>query len=47
MDYSVIVELMADVMKVALPIGIVFTLGERLVQMFLAFAFPKMFKGGI
>lgn len=47
MDYSVIVNLMAEVVKNALPIGIIFTLGERLVQMFLAFAFPKMFKGGI
>lgn len=47
MDYSSIVNLMAEVVKNALPIGIIFTLGERLVQMFLAFAFPKMFKGGI
>lgn len=47
MDYSSIVSLMAEVVKNALPIGIIFTLGERLVQMFLAFAFPKMFKGGI
>ncbi len=47
MDYSSIIELMAEVVKNALPIGIIFTLGERLVQMFLAFAFPKMFKGGI
>lgn len=47
MDYSTIVNLMAEVIKNALPIGIVFTLGERLVQLFLTFAFPKMFKGGI
>lgn len=47
MDYTVVVNLLAEVMKYALPIGVIFTLGERLVQMFLAFAFPKMFKGGI
>lgn len=47
MDYSTLGEIMGDIVKAALPIGIVFTLGERCVQMFLAFAFPKMFKGGI
>lgn len=47
MDYQTMVNLMAEIIKNALPIGIIFTLGERLVQMFLAFAFPKMFKGGI
>lgn len=47
MDYSFCGQLMADIVTNALPIGIVFTLAERLVQMFLAFAFPKMFKGGI
>ena len=47
MDYQVIINLLAEVVENALPIGIVFTLAERLVQMFLSFAFPKMFKGGI
>lgn len=47
MDYSTVVSLMVEIVKNALPIGIIFTLGERMVQMFLAFAFPKMFKGGI
>ena len=47
MDYSVIVNLLAEVVRNALPIGIVFTLCERLVQLFLTFAFPKLFKGGI
>lgn len=47
MDYTVVSNLMVEIVKNALPIGIIFTLGERLVQMFLAFAFPKMFKGGI
>jgi len=47
MDYTPIVELVVEVMKNALPIGIVFTLAERLVNMFLHFAFPKTFKGGL
>lgn len=47
MDYVIIGNLMAEIIKYSLPIGIVFTLGERVVQIFLAFAFPKMFKGGI
>lgn len=44
MDYSVIGELVADVCKNALPIGIIFALAERLVQMFLSFAFPRWHK---
>ena len=47
MDYSQIGTMVADVVKQALPIGIIFILAERLVQMFLTFAFPKIFKGGI
>ena len=47
MDYSAIVSLVVEVIKQALPIGIIFLLGERLVNMFLSFAFPKTFKGGI
>lgn len=47
MDYQIIGNLMGEIIKYALPIGIIFTLGERVVQIFLAFAFPKMFKGGI
>ena len=47
MDYSAIVNLVVEVIKQALPIGIIFLLGERLVNMFLTFAFPKTFKGGI
>lgn len=47
MDYQSIVNLVAEVIKNALPIGIIFLLGERLVNMFLSFAFPKTFKGGI
>lgn len=46
MDYSTIVNLVAEVIKQALPIGIVFTLAERLVNIFLGFAFPKWHKGG-
>lgn len=47
MDYSQIGIMVADVVKQALPIGIIFILAERLVQMFLMFAFPRIFKGGI
>lgn len=46
-DYSVVVNMIANIVSQALPIGIIFILSERLVQMFLKFAFPKMFKGGI
>lgn len=46
-DYSVVVQMIADIVSEALPIGIIFILSERLVQMFLKFAFPKIFKGGI
>lgn len=44
MDYSYIGQLVAEVCKNALPIGIIFSLSERLVQMFLSFAFPKWHK---
>lgn len=44
MDYSVIGELIGDVCTQALPIGIIFALAERLVQMFLSFAFPRWHK---
>lgn len=46
-DYAVVVSMISDIVSQALPIGIVFILAERLVQMFLKFAFPKIFKGGI
>lgn len=44
MDYNFIGQMIAEVVKNALPIGIIFTLAERLVQMFLSFAFPKWHK---
>lgn len=44
MDYSVIVPLVVDIMKSALPVGIVFILAERLTQIFFHFAFPKLYK---
>lgn len=47
MDYELIGEMIANIVSQALPIGIIFILAERLVQMFLHFAFPKTFKGGI
>lgn len=46
MDYQTIIDLVAEVIKNALPIGIIFTLSERLVNMFLGFAFPKWRGGG-
>ena len=47
MDYQEVINLVVIVMKNALPLGIIFLLAERLVNMFLTFAFPKTFKGGI
>lgn len=47
MDYTLIGQMVANIVGQALPIGIIFILAERLVQMFLHFAFPKTFKGGI
>lgn len=47
MDYQPVVNLVVEYMKAGLPIGIIFLLAERLVNMFLSFAFPKTFKGGI
>lgn len=41
MDFSTVIPLAADVLKAALPMGIVFVLTERLTQMFLNLAFPK------
>lgn len=35
MDYQPIVSLVVEIIKTALPIGIIFLLGERLVNMFL------------
>lgn len=43
-DYSTIVDLLVQVIKNALPIGIMFYLSETLVSMFLKFAFPKKFR---
>ena len=47
MDYQEVINLMVVVIKNALPIGLIFLLCERLVNMFLSFAFPKTFKGGL
>lgn len=43
-DYTIIGELIGNVVKNALPIGIIFYLSETLVSMFLKFAFPKKFR---
>lgn len=45
MDYNLIGQMIANIVSQALPIGIIFCLAERLVQMFLSFAFPKRFGG--
>ena len=47
MDYNIIVNLLVEVIKNALPFTIIFLIGERLVNIFLSLAFPKTFKGGI
>ena len=46
MDYSIIVSFVVKVVEQALPLGIIITFSERLVQMFLNFAFPKMRRDG-
>lgn len=43
-DFQIIGNILGDVCKVAVPIGILFYLGETLVSMFLKFAFPKKFR---
>lgn len=47
MDYQAVVNLVVTVLQNALPIGIIFLLAERAVNLFLSLAFPKTFKGGI
>ena len=47
MDYQNLINLLVEIVKNALPIGIMFLLVERCVNMFLTFAFPKSFKGGL
>lgn len=41
MDYQVIGDLVGEVVKNALPIGIILRLSEYLVSLFLSFAIPK------
>lgn len=47
MDYQAVIDLVVEVVKHALPIGVIFLIAERAVNMFLTMAFPKTFKGGI
>lgn len=47
MDYNSISSLCIEIVKNALPLGICFNLVEMCVNMFLKFAFPRTFKGGI
>ena len=46
-DFQVSAELVTEIIEQALPMGIVFIFAERIVNMFLSFAFPKTFKGGL
>ena len=46
-DYEASAVLVTQVIESALPMAIVFIFAERLVNMFLSFAFPKTFKGGL
>ena len=46
-DLETASSLVIEVIESALPMGIVFIFAERIVNMFLKFAFPKTFKGGI
>lgn len=43
-DFNVISQILGDISKVAIPIGIIFYLAEMLVTTFLKFAFPKRFR---
>lgn len=47
MDYQGIIDIVVEVIKHALPIGVIFLIAERAVNMFLTMAFPKTFRGGI
>ena len=45
-DYNEIGSLIVEVVRNALPLGIIFYLAEMLVNMFLKFAFPKRYMKG-
>ena len=45
-NYEEIVSLIVQVVKNALPLGMIFYLSEMLVNMFLRFAFPKRYMKG-
>ncbi len=45
-NYQDIVSLIVQVVKNALPLGVIFYLAEMLVSMFLRFAFPKRYMKG-
>ncbi len=47
MNYQTVIDLAIEVVKAGLPIGVIFLLVERVVNLFLSFAFPKTFKGGL
>jgi uncharacterized membrane protein YphA (DoxX/SURF4 family) len=41
LDYQIIINMVAQIISVALPIGVVFGLAERLVNAFLSMAFGE------
>lgn len=45
-NYNEIGSLIVEVVRNALPLGIIFYLAEMLVNMFLKFAFPKRYMKG-
>lgn len=47
MNYAEIGNLCVEIVKNALPLGVCFYLTETVVNLFLRFAFPKSFRGGI
>ena len=47
MEYSLVIDLVVEVVQKALPIGIIFLLTERLVNLFLSLVFPSKMKGGL
>ena len=46
-DIETASTLLTQIITSALPMGVVFIFGERVVNMFFSFAFPKTFKGGL
>lgn len=41
MDYQQIIDMVAECIKIAMPIGVVFGLSEKVINLFLSLAFGK------